>query len=434
MNHGASDNRRAGFHYGWVVLMLGVVVVFASLGLARFGYTLVLPPMQKALSLNDTEAGALATGNLFGYLCLALIGGGLAARFSPRRVIAVALVVVGAMMLLTSTARGFVEALTWRTLTGMGSGASNVPVMALVAAWFARSRRGLAAGIAVSGSSVGLILTGAFIPPLLGIAGGDGWRACWVAMGMAALAVGIFAWFFLRDRPGEMGLDPIGAAPEGPAGARNPSFGAAPVPAAPTTPAPPASGLLPSWSRVYRSRAVWHLALVYITFGFSYIIFATFFARYLQGELGYTKERAGGLWQLVGWLSIFCGAIWGWVSDVLGRKHGLALVSFVQATAYALFALWRSDAGAIAAATLFGLTAWSIPAIMAAACGDQVGPRLAPAALGFLTLFMGIGQALGPFVAGRIADAAGSFSPALLLACGVAALGGTASLFLPRAE
>ncbi len=225
-------------------------------------------------------------------------------------------------------------------------------------------------------------------------------------------------------------LDPVGAAPERPANRGKSPLGASPAPGTP----PPRRSLLPAWSQVYRSRAVWHLALVYITFGFSYIIFATFFARYLLGEFGYTKERAGALWQVVGWLSIFCGAIWGWVSDVLGRKHGLALVSFVQAAAYALFALWRSETGAIAAAALFGLTAWSIPAIMAATCGDQMGPRLAPAALGFVTLFMGIGQALGPFVAGRIADLAGSFSPALLLASGVAALGGAVALFLPRAQ
>jgi MFS family permease len=72
---------------------------------------------------------------------------------------------------------------------------------------------------------------------------------------------------------------------------------------------------------------------------------------------------------------------------------------------------------------LFGLTAWSIPAIMAAACGDMLGPRLAPAALGFVTLFFGVGQAAGPAVHGLIADATGSHLPGMLLAAAVAALG-----------
>lgn len=46
-----------------------------------------------------------------------------------------------------------------------------------------------------------------------------------------------------------------------------------------------------------------------------------------------------------------------------------------------------------------------------AACGDILGPKLAPAALGFITLFLGIGQAIGPYAAGAIADAEGSFAP-----------------------
>ena len=41
---------------------------------------------------------------------------------------------------------------------------------------------------------------------------------------------------------------------------------------------------------------------------------------------------------------------------------------------------------------------------MAAAAGDYVGPKLAPAGLGFVTLFFGIGQALGPAPGGYLAD------------------------------
>ena len=65
---------------------------------------------------------------------------------------------------------------------------------------------------------------------------------------------------------------------------------------------------------------------------------------------------------------------------------------------------------------------------MAALCGDLLGPRLAPAALGFITLFFGIGQALAPGVAGALADRYGSFAPAFLLASGVALLGAVLSL------
>ncbi|MCD6360682.1 MAG: hypothetical protein J7M38_07400, partial [Armatimonadetes bacterium] len=55
----ADDTGR--LHYGWVVLAMSTLVVFGSLGLARFGYTVVLPAMQEGLGLDNTHAGALAT-------------------------------------------------------------------------------------------------------------------------------------------------------------------------------------------------------------------------------------------------------------------------------------------------------------------------------------------------------------------------------------
>ena len=115
---------------------------------------------------------------------------------------------------------------------------------------------------------------------------------------------------------------------------------------------------------------------------------------------------------------------------MIGRKRGLALVYLVQAASYGLFALWRDPTGYLVSAVLFGLVAWSIPGIVAAACGDYVGPRLAPAALGFLTLFFGLGQAAGPSLAGALADATGSFSPAFLAAAGIALAGGMGALLL----
>ena len=54
------------FHYGWVVIIVGTLVVFGSLGLARFSYTVMLPVMQESLAMDNTQAGALATANLVG--------------------------------------------------------------------------------------------------------------------------------------------------------------------------------------------------------------------------------------------------------------------------------------------------------------------------------------------------------------------------------
>ena len=59
---------------------------------------------------------------------------------------------------------------------------------------------------------------------------------------------------------------------------------------------------------------------------------------------------------------------------------------------------------------------------------------MAPAALGFITLFFGVGQAIGPSVAGAMADASGTFVSAYLLAGFVALLGAVGALSLRPAS
>ena len=399
---------RRRLHYAWVILIVGVAVTFTSVGVARFGYTPVLPAMQSDLGLNNTEAGAIATATMVGYLLLSAIGGAFASRFGPRRVIGAGLAIAGGSMLMTGLADGFEAAAAWRTLTGVGSGASNIPVMALMAAWFTPRKRGLAAGIVVAGSAGGLIFVGPLVPRILDIYGTGGWRICWFIFGTLTLLAAVLSLILLRNRPADKGLNPLGAAGTGPQSDPGPL----------------------RWVNVYRSRRVWHLGLVYIAFGFAYIIYLTFFVKYLIAEAGYTPAAAGDLFMLMGWVSLLCGLIWGAVSDRFGRRAALIGVYLVHTLSFALFAFRPGTGGLIISALLFGLSAWSIPAIMAAAAGDLLGPRLAPAGLGFLTLFFGVGQALGPSAGGIIGDAAGSLRPAFLTAAAVSLLGVLGASFL----
>jgi predicted MFS family arabinose efflux permease len=106
----------------------------------------------------------------------------------------------------------------------------------------------------------------------------------------------------------------------------------------------------------------------------------------------------------------------------------------VLGLSYIIYALIRVDVGFYLSAILFGLTAWSIPTIMAAAAGDFVGPRLAPAGLGFITLFFGIGQALGPALGGYLADISGSFTMPFLVAGAISLAGMVMSFYLKKPD
>ncbi len=392
--------------------MTGLIGVVGALGFGRFAYTPILPSMKEALSLTYTQMGWIGTGNFIGYLTFSLVGGYWATRIGPRKVVSVSLLLVGGSLILTGLSSSFEFALAVRTITGMGSAGSNVPIMGLASAWFAPRRRGMATGIIASGSSIGLLIVGPTVPIILENFPFTGWRICWFFLGALTFGIAILNFILLRNHPEEKGLKPFGADPHTPSSfsAEAPSF---------------------SIKALYRSAHLWHLAAVFLTFGFSYIIYIQFYSAYLINEGGMSVFKAGQYLTLIGILSIFCGALWGTVSDIIGRKYGIALVLMTQGVGYLIFGLVKSDGGYLVSTILFGLTAWSVPSIIAAAVGDAVGSRFAPAAFGFTVFIFGIGQAIAPPVGGKIADLFASFTPAFVLAAAVAFAGMLGSLFLP---
>ncbi len=396
------------FHYAWVIVFLGHLNVLSALGLARFGYTMILPSMKEGLRLTYAETGWLATGNFIGYLLCSFAAGLLATRWSLRRLISLALLGLAGGLGATALATGFPAALAARTFTGLASGAVYIPAMVLPTLWFAPHRRGMAAGIQTGGSGLGLMLSGIFIPAIIQQVGPEGWRHSWLFLAGLVAVVWIISVGFLRNRPEDVGLHPYGA----------------------SLASPPPPAVAPRWREVFANPNLWALGAIYACFGFSYVIYATFFAAYLTTEGGLSPAAAGQLWSLVGVLSLGSGLLWGSLSDRIGKKFGLAIVFGLHVACFATFGLARSTPAFVTSAILYGLSAWGIPAIMAAAVGDYTRTSLVPPALGFITIIFGVGQAAGPPTAGWLADATQSFSGAFLLASAVALLGGMGALVL----
>jgi len=299
-----------------------------------------------------------------------------------------------------------------RLVSGLGNGGSYVPIMALPAAWFVMRKRGLATGIVSGGIGAGLFISGIILPPIISAFGNDGWRYAWFVLGIAVFVLSFVCYAFLKNTPQEKGLTMYGGEEEQRGG--------------------PKVTLFSAFRDVVVEPEIWKLGSVYFMYGFSYIIYITFFMAYLTKEIGVSSVAAGRIFAFLGIVSIFCGVIYGWISDVLGRKYGSMIAYTNLAIAYIIFFLWKDQAGFYASAFVFGIAAFSIPTIMAAASGDAVGGRLAPAGLGFITLFFGIGQALGPVVGGWLKDETGTFVYAFALSAAVSLLGAAGSMILKK--
>jgi sugar phosphate permease len=381
--------------------------------------------MKTALDLSYTQMGWLGTGNFVGYLTMAIIGGFLAARFGTRGVITAALILMGATLILTGLAQSFGFAFAMRLLTGLGNGASYVPAMALGSAWFVIQRRGFATGIVSAGIGIGLMISGFGLPHVVKAFGPEGWRYSWYLLGGAVTLIAAIVFLFVRSRPEEKGLKQVGEIQEETDSANSDS-------------AQPREAVSVQWTEAIKSGAVWYLGVVYFFYGLSYIIYLTYFTSCLD-DMGINQIWAGRLFGWMGGLSIFCGVIWGGISDRLGRSKGSALAYLVLAISYIIYAVslfvyqaYEIKFGFILSAIFFGLTAWSIPTIMAAAAGDFVGPRLAPAGLGFITVFFGVGQAIGPALGGYLRDVTQTFTVPFLVAGGISLLGMLSSFYLKK--
>ena len=147
-------------HYAWVIVAGGVLTTFAALGLGRFALGMLLPSMAADLGLGYARMGLIGTANFVGYLIAVLASGIVAARLGSRRLVVGALLLAGVSLAGVSRAHSLGALVVFYFLTGLGSGAANVPMMSLVAAWFGSRSRGRAAGFIVSGSGFAILLAG----------------------------------------------------------------------------------------------------------------------------------------------------------------------------------------------------------------------------------------------------------------------------------
>ncbi len=396
---------RLPFYYGWVIVATGTLCIVACLGFGRFALGMLLPSMAATLQLSYAQMGFISTGNFVGYLVSVFFSGMIIARVGQRNFIFLSLLVVALTMALLSRSQAFAALLALYVLTGMGTGGANVSMMSLASAWFARKSRGKAAGFMSSGSGLAIIFAGLFIPYVNRASGAEGWRISWLALAGIVALIAFLCLAFLRNQPADIGL----SLPRGREGDA-------------------AAGVQTGPDRkfdIYRSKAIYHLGAIYFLFGFTYVIYATFIVTTLVQERGQSEALAGNFWSVVGFLSLFSGPVFGAISDKLGRKVGMVLVFSLQCLAYLLVASGLPGAFLYLSIFCYGLVAWGIPAIMAAAVGDYAGPENAPKALGFITLIFGLGQISGPAIAGVLAQQSGSFSSSFYLA---AALAGTAIL------
>ncbi len=380
---------RAGWSLVWRASLLSLGAAIA-LGIARFSYALLLPPMKAALGWSFAQAGALNTANAFGYLLGALLFPALVRRVAATRLFVASCAGTSLVMAAAALTVRFDLLLLQRMLSGVGSAFIFVGggILASRLATAHPRRSGLVLGLFYGGAGWGIVLSALVVPGLLA----QGWQPAWVALAAACA------------------LCAAGAA----AGSRGLGAGTAATGA--SVPIPP-----------LRPARFAPLLAAYGLFGVGYIGYMTFIVALLRST-GMAAGTVTAFYVLLGLATAASGPVW---SRLLHRARGggaLGLFCFLLAVATLVPALSTAPAAAFASGALFGVTFLAVVASTTAFVRHNLPPARWPAGIAAFTVVFALGQIVGPVAMGAISDGAGlsrglMVSAGILLAASVVAAG-----------
>jgi predicted MFS family arabinose efflux permease len=363
-----------------------------SLGLARFSYALLLPPMRADLGWTYLAAGAMNTVNAAGYLAGALLMPMALRRFGARRVLLGGGVASGLLLCAHGVVLSDAALYVLRALTGVASAAMFVCGGLLAArlggqvtgAVARGPSAGLVLGVYYGGTGMGIVIAALLVPPLSALAVTHAWQWAWVSLGVAALVATAITALATRS------LDQAGAA---------------------------RAGQVP-----FRWRLLGCGLASYFLFGLGYIGYMTFVVTLLR-EQHLSSALITVFYGLLGLAVI--GSSWLW-AGLLQRHRGggaMRLLNALLAMATLLPVLSAHPVAVFASGLLFGGVFLSVVASTTALVRHNLPSAAWPAGISAFTIVFAAGQIVGPTLVGWVADGAGGLRGGLACSAAVLALG-----------
>ena len=370
--------------------LAGTLLLAAAIGIGRFAYTPLLPPMRDALGWTVSQAGDVASANFLGYMLGALAAAGVAHRADRRRWLVAAFIASAATTFAGTALELFHAWLMVRFLSGVASAFCLVLGTAVVFEFITSRRAPQWGALHFAGVGTGIVVS-VIVIELARVAGASMF-AQWGALGLASAALLAVAWVIVRRLP------------------------------APQLPAPRVAD---APARV--SAPLLRLIAAYGLFGFGYIITATFIVAIVR-RLEHAAVFEPLTWIVVGLLAAPSVFVWQRVAQRLGIYATLRLAFVLEAAGVLLAGFGSGPSAVVLGGALLGGTFMGITALGLIAARQGAGAHQ-DRVIGWMTASFGLGQLLGPAVAGRLAEMTNGFRwpsafAAALLVVGIALLRG----------
>ena len=389
---------RGGIHFAWVVLGAVMLVMVTASGL-RSVFGVFIKPLEADFGWDRVSLSGAAALSLFLLGAVGPIAGRLADRWGPRRVLALALLVLGVGTIASSRVENL-----WHVyvasgiLMAVGAGGAAMSTASTVAARWFETRQGLVIGLLGGAMSAGQLI---IIPLAMGLTVSYGWRQSylWLGLGLLVVILPLSTWL-VRDDPQEKGLAPYGAGHAVPARGTSPRSSEARV----------------SVTEAARAPAFWLLAATFFVCGYtSNGLVLTHLIPHSM-EHGFSQMTAAQALGVMGAMNVLGTVASGWICDRFGRKGPLAFYYFVRGLSLLfLLYVWNIPSLHLFAA-VFGLNYISTVPPTTTLTANIFGRYSVGELSGWIFFSHQIGASLGAAIGGWIFERTGSYTWAFVSA------------------
>lgn len=385
-------------YYPWVVIGIAFLTVGVAFGARNAFAVFLVAVIEEFRWSRGLASGALMLGSLLWTLSAPMIGV-LLDRFGPRIVLP-----GGAILMATGfVISGFADSIIAFYIgmgVFMGVGFAALPMTSqatFLSNWFIR-KRGMAIGAAASGIGLGILLV---VPWTQWLITSYGWRAAFfILAALLALVIAPLNYFFQRQRPEEMHLKP--------------DFGES----APAARAKAASATGPSLKEALRTWRFWLFALGVLA-GAIPLHMILIHQVAAVSDAGFSKELAAFGLGLIGLFTAPAMIGMGLLADRIGRQLSYLLGS--SSLMIGIFLLMLIDAAGsgwlyylFPPFIAFGFS--SRQSLYPTIAADLFHGKSFGAIIGVVSLFIGVGAGIGPWLGGLLHDWTGSYREAFWVA------------------
>ncbi len=381
--------------YGWVVVGAAFIITFITCGV-NFSYGVFFLPIVNEFGWSRGLASAVMLVAGLAYAVTLPFTGILADRYGYKWVLAVSAGFLSLGLILSSQIQELWQLYVFTgLLVGLSISASFAIPVALVALWFTR-RQGLALGVATLGISLGTATIPLLISYLITSAG---WRMTLLMAGIAVAVLCIPATLLMRSPTRNM--------PSAAAGNKESSPGQQAEPSDLDT------GL--TVSQALRTGQFWMLFIMFLLFLSSLGLVMLHLVPYAV-DSGIDPVRAAVLLTLIGIFGIAGRLSSGVLSDKIGIKPIMLFCTVLLGLNIAFIALCSEPWAFYVFAAIYGIAYSGFVTQMVRITRKVFGGIALGAVFGALMVSDGIGFGVGPWVAGNIYDATGSYQASFLAA------------------